>query len=718
MIRNRSRLRVNVFMKTLKNKRTLISLWILASIFSQVISLYAQNATTAQLETVQNSGQGFQDFLRQSGAGEFPELLERIFGGETNAAVKALDENSEQFFADVSRAASEKSAERLENEINERKQPKRAETTPVKKQVPSKKPGTKSKKLSFHAPSETSWRQFAFGFQPFPQQDEKPEIKMTETDKEIKAEGATKKTFETKDAKGTRTQKAETRYTKDGKTFGVEIKDTQIIEAVSKPDGKSFRKEISMVWGADVAACPDVNGVSAGTGKAKVIAKTTYTENGETVVMTSEFDLQAKLVGYVNDQAVMTHYDMTLDAYTTNSGYEEALRRDLIKEIKIKDGRYGLHYDIPGNTIEISDGKYGGKRTPAKIGNATAEKLTPMNDADTTLVGKAIGAMVPSIWNSANEMYKSAERNWKNYGCVEVITKAAKRTLQKGEEIVISAETVHLQDKSKINANLTAEAYESSVTPETQTATPDADFTFTQSGDGNPSFYVQSVSKRGIGKGEVEFQLEKEKEEPTQAGAWTGTISAERRQRTERETRVGANLAENGGYIEVLTSVKLQLTGRLDRTVEATNAHLASVSGTQEQTDYEYDRYKIDEGYCGPNAVPYKGPKEITRTSKTTADYNKETRVYVEIGSTGGTITFSLPETNGRTVHSYVHKSPCAEHDRANTSEAFDEDAATVGGSFSFSFPVSPAQKIIKGTITVREDDGAETVYTWELSRR
>src|SRR4030095_10672590 len=117
-----------------------------------------------------------------------------------------------------------------------------------------------------------------------------------ETDKEIKAEGSDKKSFETKDAKGTRTQKAETKYTKDGKTFGMEIKNNQIIEAVSKPDGKSFRQELSMACGAEVAACPDVNGVSAGTGKAKVISKTVYVENGVTVTMTSEFDLQAKLI--------------------------------------------------------------------------------------------------------------------------------------------------------------------------------------------------------------------------------------------------------------------------------------------------------------------------------------------------------------------------------------------------------------------------------------
>ncbi|HEX8737063.1 MAG TPA: hypothetical protein VF721_17155, partial [Pyrinomonadaceae bacterium] len=213
-------------------------------------------------------------------------------------------------------------------------------------------------------------------------------------------------------------------------------------------------------------------------------------------------------------------------------------------------------------------------------------------------------------------------------------------------------------------------------------------------------------------------QVEKEKEEPPADGVWTGTITAERKQREEREKRSGANLAENGGYMETTTNVQVKLTGRRDASVDATNAYFGLVTGDQELLDYEYDRYKIDEGYCGANAVPYKGPKEITRTSRTVANFNRETRVYVDIGKADGTITFSLPETSGRTVHSYVHKSPCAEHDRVNTNEAIDEDVATSGGSFAFSFSFDPAQKSIKGSINVREEDGTTTTYNWELTRR
>jgi hypothetical protein len=169
--------------------------------------------------------------------------------------------------------------------------------------------------------------------------------------------------------------------------------------------------------------------------------------------------------------------------------------------------------------------------------------------------------------------------------------------------------------------------------------------------------------------------------------------------------------------MQTTTRVRLKLTGRRDTSGDATNAYLGLVNGEQEQVDYEYDKYKIDEGYCGPNAVPYKGPKEITRTSTTAAGIDRETRVYVSVGRTDGSINFSLPELMGRTVHAYVHKSPCGEHDRANTNEAIDDEVAMSGGSFSFSFAVDPTQKSIRGSLDVREDDGSTTTYTWELKR-
>ncbi|HEX8237637.1 MAG TPA: hypothetical protein VF600_16890 [Abditibacteriaceae bacterium] len=727
------------------SKKLVIGSLLLATLCWQTIQLGAQQAKDQIAVDLslshQDDEQVVKGMLDQTRGAEYPLLLQRFFGDEATEAADALDSNAEELIESVSSAAGEKARENLDEEIEERqKKPapratvvpkantarKPSQSIPAKSspktsptRKPAAKPAAKPSRSGFYNGPRSNWRPVVFGFQ-LVAQDGAPEngkfdVKLSESDKGLRAAAEDKKTFETKDAKATRTQKAETNYTKDGTTFGIEIKHTEVIEAVSKANGANFRKETTLLWGAEVAACPDINGVTSGTGKAKVSTKTVFTDGAQPMTISTDFDLQAKLTGHVNDQAEMTHYDLQLDAYTTNAGYEDALKRDLIKEIKIKDGKYGLHYDVTGNTIEVSDGTYRGNRTPAKMGKATAHTLTPMSGADTTVIRSAISPMVPSIWNSANDMYETAQENWKNYGCVEVSCKAPKQSLKPGEEVTISTETVHLKDGGKIKAELSAEAYPGAVTPEAQSGAPGATFTFTKEGEGSAYFNVKSVSKRGIGKGDIQFLHELE--EPSEDGAWVGTVTARRRKYEEREKRSGANLEENGGYLELMTDVRLKLTGRLDRTVEATNANIANLSGDQVQVDHEYDKYKVDEGYCGPNAVPYKGPKEITRTSTTKAEFKKETRVFVEADRTNGTISFSLPETNGRTVHSYVHTSPCDVHDKANTNEAIDEEVATVGGDFSFSFPIDPAQKTIRGSITVNAEDGTETEYTWELRR-
>ncbi len=729
----------------LKHRKFLISSLLLTGLLWQTIHLGAQqtaNQVTVDL-AAENQGDepAAKGLLSQARGVELPVLLEKVFGDEAEAAAEALDGDAESLINSVSTAAGEKAQDNLDEEIEERQKKssskpavapkantakKPAQSSPAKPSIksspakkPAAKPAAKPTRSGFYNVPQSLWRPVAFGFQ-LVAQDEAPasgkfDVKISESDKGLRAAAEDKKTFETKDAKATRTQKAETRYTKDGTTFGIEIEHSEVIEAVSKTNGMNFRKETKLLWGAEVAACPDVNGVSSGTGKAKVSTKMVFADGTQPVTVSSDFDLQAKLKGYVNDQAEMTRYDLQLDAYTTNAGYEDALKRDLIKEIKIKDGKYGLHYDVTGNTIEVSDGTYGGERTPAKIGKATAHALTPMSGADATVISSAIGPMVPAIWNSANDMYKNAQESWKNYGCVEVSCKAPKQSLKPGEEVTISAETVHLKDGGKIKAELSAEAYPGAVAPESQSGAPGATFTFTKEGEESAYFNVKSVSKRGIGKGEIQFL--NELEEPSENGAWVGTVTARRRHYEEREKRSGANLEENSGYLEIMTDVRLKLTGRLDRTGDATNANIANISGDQVQVDAEWDRYKVDEGHCGPNAVPYSGPKVMTRTSTTKAEFKKETKVFVEADRTSGSVTFSLPETNGRTVHSYVHESACAEHDKANTNKAIDEDVATVGGSFSFSFPIDPSQKTIRGSLTVKEEDGSKTDYTWELRR-
>jgi hypothetical protein len=90
----------------------------------------------------------------------------------------------------------------------------------------------------------------------------------------------------------------------------------------------------------------------------------------------------------------------------------------------------------------------------------------------------------------------------------------------------------------------------------------------------------------------------------------------------------------------------------------------------------------------------------------------------MESGGGEGGFSFTLPEMTGTKVHEYKYESECAEHNRANTKVVTNKDVTTAGGSFSVTFPVDPSQKTIRGSITVQEEDGSKTDYTWELRRK
>lgn len=116
----------------------------------------------------------FKNLLREMRNAEFRDLLEKIFGGDAEAAAEEFAENEAELFLTVMEGASPKAEESLEKQIAEREKKSKNKTVvaPDVKTTPAKKPitKTKSKKLSFNNQPKLDWRQFVFGFQPLPGQ--------------------------------------------------------------------------------------------------------------------------------------------------------------------------------------------------------------------------------------------------------------------------------------------------------------------------------------------------------------------------------------------------------------------------------------------------------------------------------------------------------------------------------------------------------------------
>jgi chaperonin cofactor prefoldin len=491
------------------HQKIFLSFFVLTALILQTLPVGAQQiefpATTAQDQNLQDRANNFNVLLQQGRGAELKGLLAALFGSDAEAAQKALDEKADELFRAVGDAGAEKNREVREEEIKDRKDNLKIDFDRL-----SPKKNARLEPLRAPLTPKRDWRAFAFGFQPFEAvQDGKPDVKITQSDKEIKAEGKDEKNFETDKASLKRTQKAESKFIKDGEVFGVEIKHTETIEGKSKTGSQYFRKETLMMWSARVAACPDVKGITAGTGKGSVTAKTTITDgSGATATVTRTVAADTKTTGHVDDEAEMTHYDLEAEAVETIQGYQDAEARGLMTDVTFKDGTYRLRYEMTGNKIEINKTAEGVPRIPAKMGKIVVKMVPGSNPEDVKRTDKAAGALVAGIWNHTNDMYKAARSNWRNYGCVEIVAIAPKMRLKKGERIIINAETVHKQDGGKVNARLEAGALDATVSPENQQASPGAKFTFVHGDLEKSDFTVESFSKRGIGIGGLEFITE------------------------------------------------------------------------------------------------------------------------------------------------------------------------------------------------------------------
>ena len=705
-----------------QNKKILLSFYILAALLWQTIPVSAQrtdaaiNTTTILQEPNSQDRVNIFDSLLQQGRGtELKQLLKTIFGEDALAAGEVVEENPLELFKAVAGAATERSDEAQQEEIEKRKEKLNVKQKPKKLNI-------KPKNFSYNFQPKLNWRQFALGFKPL---SFKPEVKITQTNSEIKAEGEDKKSFETDKATLKRTQKAESKFIKDGKTFGVEIKHTETIEGQSKTDGKAFRKETVMIWRAEVAACPDVTGITSGTGKGSVVSKTTITGTNAAATVEREVTAQTKTTGYVDDEAEMKHYDLEAEAVETIKGYDDAASRKLMTDVTFKDGSYRLRYEMSVNKIEINKTAEGGPRIPAKMGKIVVKMIPGSNVDDVKRTDKAAGALVAGIWNHTNDMYKAARSHWRNYGCVEIVSKATKVRLKKGEQISITSETVHKQDNSKVNARLEGGALDAEITPEIQQAAPQAKFNYRHGDKEKSDFTVESFSKRGIGIGGLEFITEQ-----ICNGGVSGKIEVtmKKSEGWTKVTKKGEHISDqyytgtndykwNYDYNAVFNVSNSPADTYEDGTISATlkgsvNAKASRITDERDNWTTTTDCFPDPPRTAGQNSSSL--IKEIGNLNGMIDDG------MLQIEGTRFRLTFGVPEISATRTHRTIVKPfgwcmadanpPSDTNDESQMS--FSNEAIEIEGTID---PKNP--NMIEGSKTYTDELGNEVTISWSLQQ-
>lgn len=601
----------------------------------------------------------------------------------------------------------------------------------IKNGVPQKietvvpgKPAGRGRKVGFYFEPTVDWRRLVFAFQPV-STSPPGDIRVSKNGGEISSEGERKKTFETDKAVMTQTQKAETKFIKDGKTFGVEIRTSEVIDGRSKTDDNTFRKVTEIMWKSSVAACPDANGGENGTGGANIRSETAVTGKTGTAKMSRIVSITSKSLGNVDDEAKMGEYDLIADSTETISGYDDAARRGLLSDAMLKDGIVKLRYELIGNKLEINNSENGEGRTPAKIGKPVVKKVLGTSDEAVKSADKVAGALVAGIWNHTNDMYKAARSNWRNYRCVTIDARATKTRLKKGESVAITAETVHRQDGGKVNARLEAGALDAEITPEVELGKPRVTYRYTHGEASTSDFTVESFSKRGIGIGGLRFITETEC-----SGGYTGTIEITKK-KSETETKVtakGQHISDqfysgtdthkwDFDYSATANITDSDISRHEDGSVSVSLRGLVTANAAriaEEKSDW------VTQTDCFPDP-----PKQAGKNSFSLM----EERGNLQGTAADGTVTleagnyrlnFSIPEIEGTNTHRQVVKpfGWCMPEQNPPSDETTKDPMSFSAENISAEGSYDPARTdVIEGSKTFQDDMGFQVTIRWTLRK-
>lgn len=108
-----------------QNKKIFLTLLILTGFLWNALPLRAQQISTPiELNPdfeIQESNRIYKNLLEQSRGAEFPEIFEKISGDEAQGAIRQFNEDSERLIQALISASSQKAAENLQKQIEERK---------------------------------------------------------------------------------------------------------------------------------------------------------------------------------------------------------------------------------------------------------------------------------------------------------------------------------------------------------------------------------------------------------------------------------------------------------------------------------------------------------------------------------------------------------------------------------------------------------------------
>jgi hypothetical protein len=319
----------------------------------------------------------------------------------------------------------------------------------------------------------------------------------------------------------------------------------------------------------------------------------------------------------------------------------------------------------------------------------------------------------------------SSVSRWRNFECVEVKCVSAKNALKPNESTEVDTVSVSKLDGSKFNAHLDATGTKS-VSPGDALGEPNLVFTLTAPEKGVARIIVNSVSRRGIGLEVLEIPVEEPKKPkppvktptPKECDAgWTGTVKAVNTRREEREEAPSGRLVRSVFSKSQTFTVEVDVLGTRDLSGGIVNNFIGMARAGYLESDYRERTYASGRMSCSTGIIESGQVQKYD--ARTKGDTTSRLLVAISVIGRRGYISFSPPEVVAEVIVARTYESNCPSYNAANSSTERDSNPRTVPGpDTEVEFEVDPrTPNQIRGTKTVRNGDGSETTYSWDLTR-
>jgi hypothetical protein len=203
-------------------------------------------------------------------------------------------------------------------------------------------------------------------------------------------------------------------------------------------------------------------------------------------------------------------------------------------------------------------------------------------------------------------------------------------------------------------------------------------------------------------------------QKPGKCGGWVGQVSAVTKFHQDVPTKLEGRLVSATVYKEWEIVAKLQVTGVVDPIGALDNGYFADGDVTFTQTDFRQLGYAKGAMSCkGQGIIQSEDNRKYENVTR--AGGGLRTTVYVS----QGVIEFSTADVPGKRTYKTTYESGCAQYNATNsnfTEEPGDHPAGAY--SYRIEFPIDRRKpNELKGFLTVKNEDGSETTYTWDLTR-